>query len=340
MSNIETNKKIALLDKAKKQHFDFLKKNNAITDAKNGELSLGAMKALDVILQVYEDTQETKMQLELSYLRKKLGLVNNNDYVDRIKNYLLELKLPFELRDFNDLKTGKKVLWALTSFLNDVKSFKDSQHLVEINISENFVEYMIEKAGYTKIDLTLSKKFKTKYGYKIYEMYLRYYSMPNKIDRRLGTIKKDMNELNAKFGTNHKHASKLLEGIHRGLKEINIITAEEIYCIFDKAHRQFIFSWAKDLEKVESKCMIPSARIDEFIDWLILHSKNKINDSELYKRKLKNLIINNELEEWEESYRGMLIYKYGYSSNEIDDFKTVMGKYKDFYKTKEQSSLF
>ena len=39
------------LEKAKQQHFDFLKKNNAITDAKNGELSLGAKKALDMILQ-------------------------------------------------------------------------------------------------------------------------------------------------------------------------------------------------------------------------------------------------------------------------------------------------
>lgn len=65
------------------------------------------------------------MQLELSHLRKKLGLQNNNAYVDRIKTYLLELKLPFELRDFNDTKSGKKVAWALTSFckmLNHIKS--------------------------------------------------------------------------------------------------------------------------------------------------------------------------------------------------------------------------
>ena len=102
------------LEKAKQQHFDLLRKNNAITDAKNGELSLGAMKALDALLQVYQEKQETKMHLELSLLRKKLGLQNNNAYVERIKTYLLELKLPFELRDFNDSKSGKKVSWALT----------------------------------------------------------------------------------------------------------------------------------------------------------------------------------------------------------------------------------
>ncbi len=134
------------LEKAKQQHFDLLRKNNAITDAKNGELSLGAMKALDAILQVYQEKQETKMHLELSLLRKKLGLQNNNAYVERIKTYLLELKLPFELRDFNDSKSGKKVSWALTSFLQDVKSYKESQHLIEINISENFLDYLVEKA--------------------------------------------------------------------------------------------------------------------------------------------------------------------------------------------------
>ena len=329
-----------LLDKAKKQHFDFLRKNNAITDAKNGELSLGAMKSLDAILQVYQEKQETKMQLELSYLRKKLGLQNNNDYVDRIKTYLLELKLPFELRDFNDIKSGKRVSWALTSFLHDVKSFKDTQHLIEINISENFIDYMVEKAGYTNIDLSLSQKFNSKYGYKIYEMYLRYYSIPNKIDSQMGTIKKDLTELNDKFGTNHKHASKMLEGISRGLKEIYSLVGEEILCSYEKAQKQFVFTWTKHLNKVESKCKIPAVRLDEFIDWIIEHSKIKIENISVYKKKLKKLLLDNEYVEWESKYRGMMMYKYNYSAEEINEFKTETGKYKNFYRKKEQSSLF
>ena len=328
------------LEKAKKQHFEMLRKNNAITDAKNGELSLGAMKSLDVILQVYHEDKEPKIQLELSYLRKKLGLEKNNDYVDRIKTYLLELKLPFELRDFNDVKSGKKVSWALTSFLHEVKSFKDTQHLVEINISETFIEYMVERAGYTNIDLSLSKQFKTKYGYKIYEMYLRYYSMPNKIDKKLGTINKDMNELNDKFGTKHKHASKMLEGMNRGIKEILSLTGEEIFCSFDRVHKKFTFSWAKDLEKIESKCRIPGSRVDEFIEWVVDHSKQKIDNIKFYKIKLKKLILENEYDELESLYRGMLVHKYGYSSEEVNDFKLESGKYKDFSRKKEQSALF
>ncbi len=337
MSNTNPSKS---LEKAKKQHFEMLRKNNAITDAKNGELSLGAMKSLDVILQMYHEHQDRKIHMELSYLRKKLGLEKNNDYVDRIKTYLLELKLPFELRDFNDIKSGKKVSWALTSFLNEVKSYKETQHLVEINISESFIEYMVDRAGYTNIDLSLSKRFKTKYGYKIYEMYLRYYSMPNRIDKQLGTINKDIDELNDKFGTKHKHASKMLEGMNRGIKEILSLTGEEIFCSYDRVHKNFTFSWAKDLKKIETKCRIPNSRVDEFVEWVVEHTKQKINNMKYYKIKVKKLILEDEYEEMESLYRGMMIHKYGYSTTEVDGYKSESGKYKDFSRKKEQITLF
>lgn len=337
MSNINSSKS---LEKAKKQHFEMLRKNNAITDAKNGELSLGAMKSLDVILQVYHENQDRKIHMELSYLRKKLGLEKNNDYVDRIKAYLLELKLPFELRDFNDVKSGKKVSWALTSFLNEVKSYKESQHLVEINISESFIEYMVDRAGYTNIDLSLSKRFKTKYGYKIYEMYLRYYSMPNRIDKHLGTITKTLDELNDKFGTKHKHASKMMEGMNRGIQEILSLTGEEIFCTYDRVHKNFTFAWTKNLKKIETKCRIPNARVDEFVEWIVSHSKQKINNMKYYKIKVKKLILEDEYEDLESLYRGMMIHKYGYSSVEVDSYKSESGKYKDFPRKKEQNTLF
>jgi len=311
-----SGKKMTILEKAKQQHFEMLKKNNAIS--------------LDIILQIYYEKQEPKIQLELSYLRKKLGLEKNNDYVDRIKSYLLELKLPFELRDFRDVETGKKVSWALTSFLYDVKAYKETQHLVEINISETFIEYMVDRAGYTSIDLSLSKKFKTKYGYKIYEMYRRYYSMPNKVDKYTGFIHKNINELNDKFGTKHKYVSKLLEGINRGLNEIYTLTGEKIFCNYDRLNKKFTFSWFKDVEKIESKCIVPNAKLNEFVDWVIEHSKSKIKNLKTYKSKIKYLILNNMLDDCESLYRGMMIHKYGYTSEEIDKFKKQNGSYKDF----------
>ena len=310
-----------ILQKAKQRHFDFLKKNNAITDAKNGELSLGAMKALDVILQVYQEKQDNYIQLELAYLRKKLGLQKNNDYVNRIKSYLLELKLPFELRDFNDIKSGKDVAWVITSFLNDVKSYKDAQHVIEINISSSFVDYMIEQAGYTKIDLALSTKFKTKYGYKIYEMYLRYYSMPNQYDKSIGVIRKNIYELNEKFGTTHKHASKLMEGINRGIAEILKLTNEEIVCFYDKAKKEFVFSWEKRVKKIEYHSIVPANRAEELIDWILLHASQTINDVPRYRTKLKHLILTNRYQELESTYRGLLSQKYGLTRDQIDALK-------------------
>lgn len=340
MDTKKTSTPLSALEKAKQQHFDLLRKNNAITDAKNGELSLGAMKALDAILQVYQEKQETKMHLELSQLRKKLGLQNNNAYVERIKTYLLELKLPFELRDFNDSKSGKKVSWALTSFLQDVKSYKESQHLIEINISENFLDYLVEKAGYTSIDLSMSKKFKTKFGYKIYEMYLRYYSLPNKEANELGIIKKDIKDMNDKFGTTHQHASKMMEGIGRGLKEIQQVTGTEIFCFYEKVSKKFIFSWEKINGEIEHKSSVPTARIDELIDWIIEHSKQTVANKKKYASKLKEMFLKNELNDWESSYRGMLLYKYTFSSDEIDAMKMEDGRYKDFSLKVAQKRLF
>lgn len=340
MNTKKASTPLSALEKAKQQHFDLLRKNNAITDAKNGELSLGAMKALDAILQVYQEKQETKLHLELSQLRKKLGLQNNNAYVERIKTYLLELKLPFELRDFNDSKTGKKVSWALTSFLQDVKSYKESQHLIEINISENFLDYLVEKAGYTSIDLSMSKKFKTKFGYKIYEMYLRYYSLPNKEANELGIIKKDIKDMNDKFGTTHQHASKMMEGIGRGLKEIQQVTGTEIFCFYEKISKKFIFSWGKISGELEHKSPIPTSRIEELVDWVIEHSKQTVNNKKKYASKLKEMLLKNELSDWESSYRGMLLYKYTFSSDEVDTMRMEDGRYKDFSLKIAQKRLF
>jgi len=49
-----------------------------------------------------------------------------------------------------------------------------------------------------------------------------------------------------------------------------------------------------------------------------------------YKSKIKYLILNNMLDDCESLYRGMMIHKYGYTSEEIDKFKKQNGSYKDF----------
>lgn len=330
MNKEEKRKKI--VEKAQKQHLDMLKKNNAITDSKNGLLSLNGMRTLDVILQLYQERDEHKFTVELSLLRKKLGLEKNNDYVERIRLYIGELKMPIELRDFRDQTSGKKIDWALTSFINEAVAYKESQHIVEIEISKHFIDYMVEKAGYTMVDLALNQKFKTKYGYKIYEMYLRYYSIPNRTNNSIGTIKKTIGELNAKFGTKHSHASKMLEGVNRGLNEIYSLTAETIFCEYSKPEKIFIFSWTKDIKVIEPKCFIPKERIDEFVEWVMTHTKRTIENKDTYRHKIKRLLLDGKLDDWESMYRGMMIHKYGYTSPEVDEHKSQSGKYKNFDK--------
>ncbi len=338
MNNKQAN---SALEKAKQSHFDYLRKNNSITDAKNGDLSLGAMKTLDIILQAYQETQEVNLTLEIATLRKKLGLQNNNAYIERIKLYLSELKLPFELRDFTELNSGKKVDWAITSFLNDVKAYKESQHFVDVEISQNFIHYMVDKAGYTNIDLKISSDFKTKFGYKIYEMYLRYYSLKIKnMPVEKGLITKSINELNEKFGTTYTQPSKLMIGIKRGLKEIKKITQQEIKCEYSKIDKKFIFTWQKStkpLLKNNTNCPIPLSRVEELAEWIIEHSEQNIDSYEAYKQKLCTLIKNNKYIDWESSYRGLMTIKYHFTSEDVDKYKDVDGKYKDFNSTK---SLF
>ncbi len=52
------------------------------------------------------------------------------------------------------------------------------------------------------------------------------------------------------------------------------------------------------------------------------------------------MFLKNELNEWESSYRGMLMYKYAFSSEEIDAMKMEDGRYKDFSLKVAQKRLF
>jgi len=173
-------------------------------------------------------------------------------------------------------------------------------------------------------------------------MYLRYYSLPSHGEgtNSIGTVKRDLQELNDKFGTNFKNASNILKGIERGIKEILFLTGEEIFCSYDRLHGKFIFSWKRNSTKIESKCKIPNSRVEEFMDWIIKHSKQKIQNTKAYKIQIKKLILNNELDELDNLYRGMMIHKYGFTSDEIDEYKSESGKYKEFYGKKEKGSLF
>ncbi len=57
-----------------------------------------------------------------------------------------------------------------------------------------------------------------------------------------------LEDLNGKFGTTHKFISKMLEGIERGLKEIDDITGIKIAVKWQKDFNKFGFFWKREKE--------------------------------------------------------------------------------------------
>ena len=148
------------------------------------------------------------------------------------------------------------------------------------------IEALKQKNGYTAIDIEICNAFKTKYGLKIYEMYLRYYRLPNREGNEVGAIKK-----------------------------ILIVSIK------------FIFSWHQ--KEKYPKLRIPYSRIDELIEWYLEHNKElRINSPLKYKNGLKKKIIEDEFNDLDKFYGGMLQWKY--NLNPSDYFDKVSGKYRDF----------
>jgi len=270
----------------------------------------------------------------MSELRSLLGLKNSKDDA-RIYSALHQLAIPMQVRNFRHKE--KDIIWALVSFIHEATRRKESQNYINIKISEQMLSVLEQKQGYTILDIKTCNKFKTKYGLKLYEMYLRYYHLPNKEGRGVGKIAKSLDELNSMFGTNYKHPSKLLNmnltnvktvaPVNRGINEIEKITGELISCFYNKLEKKFIFGWHQ--KEKYPKLRIPYERIDEFIEWYLIHHKElKINSILKYKSGLKKKILEDRFDDLDTLYKGMLKWKY--DLNPSDFFDIESGRYRNF----------
>jgi len=311
-----------------------IKKNNSLTD---GYLPISAGKAVlpdKLINALYWKFEQhgSVFDISMSELRTLLGLKHGKDD-ERIYNALALLQISMQVRNFTF--KGREIEWMSAPFLQKAIKWKDKRKFLEIYLDDMMVEALKQKMGYTSIDLEICNKFKTKYGLKLYEMYLRYYSLPNREGKEVGKISKTLDELNGMFGTKYKHPSKLLNRkeaktlapINRGLNEIEKITGEFINCFYDELAKKFIFGWHQ--KEKYPKLRIPYSRIDELIDWYLEHHKElKINSLLKYKKGLKKSIINDEFNSLDKFYRGMLQWRYNLNPNDFFDKKS--GKYEDF----------
>jgi hypothetical protein len=302
-----------------------IKKNNTLTDGyipKSGKAILPD-KLINALYWKLEQ-EGTSFQMTMVELRSLLGLKHGKDD-ERIYKAIAILQAPIQIRDFTF--QGEDIAWLSAPFLHRALKWKAEQKFINITLDEMMIEALKQKNGYTAIDIEICNAFKTKYGLKIYEMYLRYYRLPNREGNEVGVIKKNIDNLNKLFGTNYKTPSEMKRGIDRGLNEIKKITGEFINCFYHKIERKFIFSWHQ--KEKYPKLRIPYSRIDELIEWYLEHNKElRINSPLKYKNGLKKKIIEDEFNDLDKFYRGMLQWKY--NLNPSDYFDKVSGKYRDF----------
>ena len=305
-----------------------LKKHNALTDGyipKAGK-ELLPDKLLNALSWRYE-VQGNKFIVSKTELRELLGLKSSKDD-RRVEEALTMLATPIQVRNYE--YKGEKIAWAAVSFLNSPKRYMDSSNY-EITINEEMVEVLKQKVGYTLIELEVSNSFRTKYALKLYELYKRYYSLPNNKGAEIGTIAKNMEELNKIFGTSFKHASKMLEGINRGLAEIEKKTSIFMNCYYDKRQKAFIFAWHQHIQ--HPKLRIPLQRVNELIEWYIKHKNPQMKNPVKYRQALREKIIDDTFGDLDPLWQGMLQYRYGFTKEEVKTpklYNKKTNKWKNF----------
>jgi len=302
-----------------------IKKHNSLTDAKTGRLSLRSDKLINALYLLYEKDGEN-IQIAITELKELLDL-KGGDYGEDIESRLQELR-DHSIKFRNVKLSHGNYNYYVDSFIQSFGIEREKQNYCKIRISESFIEAFKQKMGYTPIDLEICNKFKTKYGLKLYEMYLRYYSLPNKEGEGVGTIAKTINDLNEMFGTSYQTPSEIKRGIDRGLNEIEKITDEFINVFYHKGKRAFIFAWHQ--KNKYPKLRIPFEHIEVLVDWYLHHNIDKLKIKSLpkYKESLKQKIIEDEFKELDKYYRGLLQWKFNVDWTKYYNTKT--GIYKEF----------
>ena len=310
-----------------------VKTSNALTDGHIPKPPKQVLpdRLLNALYWKFENEGE-RYSITMAELRELLGLKSSKDD-HRIIEAISTLQAPIFLRNFE--YKGREIEWMSAPFLSDATKYKAGKNVVEITINPKVVAALKQKYGYTPLEIDICNRFRTKYGLKLYEMFRRYETLPNHEERGVGTVAKTMDELNKMFGTNYKTPSEMQRGIDRGLREIENNTGVLVTAFWDRFKKKFVFSWAQ--EDKYPKLRIPLRRVEELIDWYIEYAKPKIKSLKKYRDSLKEKIINDEFDDLDDYYAGMMKYKYGIESSEIYNEKT--GRWSDKTRKKQPTLL-
>lgn len=238
-----------------------LHKHNSVTDAQT-DYSLTAEKLLNAVYYTWERQGVDTFTVPITDLKALIGIESdgNNEY---LYDCLKELQTVQRFRNFEYKGRGVKLIQS--SFITELIIYKDDQNHAKITINPIIVEALKQKAGYTPLELKYVEKFKTIYGLKLWQMFRRYQTLPNK--EEVGKLTKTLDELNAYFGSKYEALSQLERSMKRGQQEMFKITGDFIAFEKDTKTKTFVFAWEKPKPK-----HLESER--NFIDYM---RKNYVN---------------------------------------------------------------
>ncbi len=222
-------------------------KNNALTDGNIPDRKVIANKLVNALYHKYEKEGNT-FKIAINDLANLLGMSSNSGKTKQmITDGLKILQQPIELRNFE--YNGRGIKWLSAPFLSEATIYTDDKSYIEIKLSDKLLQGLKQKKHYTTIDLSVSNQFKTKYGIVIYEMYLRYKNAKREEVPLEATYQLfSLDELNSKFGTKFIHISKMMEGVNRGLIEVEKITGIKITVEWQKNFDKLGFFWKREKE--------------------------------------------------------------------------------------------
>ena len=204
----------------KKKEITIHKKNEIVRGG--DRLSLIGKRALNAVYYLIQKNNlynAYKIKIRFSDLRKLMGLNDNNDYVERMKEGLKELMETIELNNWTNPNDGITYKWYATRVLNEANFHKENDEwFAIIEPNKTITGLMKLKENFTELQLIpILNKLRTKYAMKLYEFFksferFRYIDLPqNYILRILGL--QDIKTYNSYY-----ELKRLLE---RQIKELN-----------------------------------------------------------------------------------------------------------------------
>lgn len=204
----------------RKKEITIHKKNEIVRGG--DKLSLMGKRALNSIYYLIQKNNfydVYKFKVRFSVLRELMGLNENNDYVDRIKEGLRELMETIELNNWTNPLDGITYNWYATRFINEVNFKKENDEwyaIIEPN--KTITGLMKLKENFTELQLIPAmNKLRTKYAMKLYEFFksfekFRYIDLPQDYILRILGLQ-DVKTYNSYY-----ELKRLLE---RQIKELN-----------------------------------------------------------------------------------------------------------------------